>query len=170
MTTSTVNLYSLNYTETKTYVWAAAFILGNIALPQLFHLIPQGGMIFLPIYFFTLIGAYKFGWKVGLLTAAFSPLINSALFGMPAAAMIPTILIKSVVLALIAGLVAQRFQKATLPLLIAVVLGYQFVGGLSEWAITGSLEAALQDIRLGLPGILLQIFGCYLLINYVIRK
>ncbi|MCE2617365.1 MAG: ECF transporter S component [Phocaeicola sp.] len=170
MTTSTVNLYTLNYTESKTYVWAAAFILGNIALPQLFHLIPQGGMIFLPIYFFTLIGAYKFGWKVGLLTAVLSPLINSALFGMPATAMIPAILIKSVVLALIAGLVAQRFQKATLPLLIAVILGYQFVGGLGEWAITGSLEAALQDIRLGLPGILLQIFGCYLLINYVIRK
>jgi hypothetical protein len=170
MTTSTVNLYSLNYTESKTYLWAAAFILGNIALPQLFHLIPQGGMIFLPIYFFTLVGAYKFGWKVGLLTAIFSPLINSILFGMPAPMILPNILIKSVVLALAAGFVAQRYQKVTLPLLIAVVIGYQFIGGLGEWAITGSLNAALQDIRLGLPGILLQIFGCYFLIKYVIRK
>lgn len=170
MTTSTVNLYSLNYTEAKTYLWAAAFILGNIALPQLFHLIPQGGMIFLPIYFFTLVGAYKFGWKVGLLTAILSPLINSILFDMPATAVLPNILIKSVVLALVAGFVAQRYQKVTLALLVAVVIGYQLFGGLGEWALTGSLNAALQDIRLGLPGILLQIFGCYFLINYVIRK
>ena len=82
----TVKLYSLNYTESRTYVAAALFIVGNIVLPQLFHLIPKGGPIFLPIYFFTLIGAYKYGWRVGLLTAVLSPLVNSALFGMPAAA------------------------------------------------------------------------------------
>lgn len=165
MTTSTANLYSLNYKDVRTYLWAAAFILGNIALPQLFHLIPHGGQIFLPIYFFTLIGAYKFGWQVGLLTAVFSPLVNSALFGMPPATALPAILTKSVVLALAAAIVAKHYRKATLPLLIAVVLGYQLIGGLAEWAMTGSLIAALQDIRVGFPGIFLQIIGGWLVIN-----
>lgn len=75
METKTVRLYSLDYSNARTYLMAALFIAGNMALPQLFHLIPQGGITWLPIYFFTLIGAYKFGWKVGLLTAVFSPVI-----------------------------------------------------------------------------------------------
>ena len=64
METKTVKLYSLDYSNARTYLMAALFIAGNMALPQLFHLIPQGGITWLPIYFFTLIGAYKFGWKV----------------------------------------------------------------------------------------------------------
>ena len=64
---------------------------GNIVLPQLCHLVPQG-LILLPIYFFTLIGAYKYGWQVGLLTAVLSPLANHLLFGMPPAPMLAPIL------------------------------------------------------------------------------
>lgn len=45
MPTSTLRLYSLDYSEVKTYMVAALFIIGNIALPQLVHLMPQGGMI-----------------------------------------------------------------------------------------------------------------------------
>lgn len=89
METKTVKLYSLDYSNVKTYLIAALFIAGNMALPQLFHLIPQGGITWLPIYFFTLIGAYKFGWKVGLLTAVLSPIANSLLFGMPLPAVLP---------------------------------------------------------------------------------
>ena len=63
---STVKLYSLNYSETRTYLTALIFVAGNVVLPQLFHLFPSGGTTWLPIYFFTLIGAYKYGWKAGL--------------------------------------------------------------------------------------------------------
>ena len=99
MKTTEVKLYSLNYSEIRTYLFGLLFVAGNIILPQCCHLIPQGGLTWLPIYFFTLIGAYKFGWKVGLLTAFLSPLVNSFAFGMPAAAMLPGILLKSCVLA-----------------------------------------------------------------------
>ena len=121
MQTSSIKLYALNFTQAKTYIVAALFILGNIALPQLCHLVPQGGMILLPIYFFTLIGAYKYGWRVGLLTAVLSPIINHLLFGMPAAAVLAPILAKSTILALTAGYVAQNFQKTTITLLALVV-------------------------------------------------
>ena len=66
---SSIRFYSLPFSQLRTYVAALLFIVGNIALPQLFHLAPQGGVTWLPIYFFTLVGAYKYGWKVGLLTA-----------------------------------------------------------------------------------------------------
>ena len=69
----TINLYTLSYREVKTYWMALIFVAGNIILPQLCHLVPQGGPTWLPIYFFTLVGAYKYGWKVGLLTALASP-------------------------------------------------------------------------------------------------
>lgn len=170
MQTTSIKLYALNFTQAKTYIVAALFILGNIALPQLCHLVPQGGMILLPIYFFTLIGAYKYGWKVGLLTAVLSPIINHLLFGMPAAAVLAPILAKSTILALTAGYVAQNFQKTTITLLALVVFIYQIAGGLFEWAWTGSLAAALQDFRLGLAGMALQIFGGYAFIKYLIRK
>ena len=70
---TTLKLYALDYSQAKTYLLTFAFIAGNLILPQITHLIPRGGLIFLPIYFFTLIGAYKYVWKVGLLTALFFP-------------------------------------------------------------------------------------------------
>ena len=70
MTTNSVTLHSLEYKDARTYWVAALFIVGNIALPQLCHLLPAGGPTLLPIYFFTLVAAYKYGWKVGVLTAA----------------------------------------------------------------------------------------------------
>ena len=119
---TTVKLYAFGYRELRTYLAAALFVVGNIVLPQLAHLIPQGGVTWLPIYFFTLIGAYKYGWRVGLLTAVASPLLNSWLFGMPAPQVLPAILMKSVVLAVAAGFAARRFRAVTLPLMLAFAL------------------------------------------------
>lgn len=166
---TTVKLYSLDYNNVKTYLAASLFVLGNIALPQLFHLVPQGGITWLPIYFFTLVGAYKYGWKVGLLTAVFSPLINSIFFGMPLPAALPPILLKSVLLAVAAGYASYCFRHISLPALVGVVLFYQIVGTLGEWVIAGDLFSAVQDFRIGLPGMALQIFGGYLFIKYLIR-
>ncbi len=167
---STVKLYSLEYNQSKTYLMATLFVVGNIFLPQLCHLFHQGGMIWLPIYFFTLVGAYKYGWKVGLLTAIASPIVNSLWFGMPAPAMLPIVLIKSVILALAAGFAANKFGRISLPILIGVVLTYQILGIFAEWAITGSFYAATQDFRLGIPGMAVQILLGYVFINYLIRK
>jgi hypothetical protein len=165
-----VRLYSLGWREVRTYMFALLFVVGNIVLPQLCHLFPQGGLILLPIYFFTLIAAYKFGFRVGLLTAVLSPLVNSALFGMPPAAALPIIIIKGVLLAGAAAWMANKSKGASLLALIAVVLGYQFVGGIVEWAMTGSLASAIQDWKLGWPGMLLQAIGGWLVINHLLRK
>lgn len=165
-----IRLYSLGWREMRTWLFAGLFIVGNIVLPQLCHLIPQGGLMLLPIYFFTLIAAYKYGLRVGLLTALLSPLINSVFFGMPPAAALPIITIKGVLLALAAAWMASRSKGASLLALIAIVLAYQLVGGLIEWAITGSLASALQDWKIGYPGMILQAVGGWLVINLLLRK
>lgn len=164
---NSINLYTLSYRDVKTYWMALLFVGGNILLPQLCHLVPQGGATWLPIYFFTLVGAYKYGWKVGLLTAIASPLVNSLLFGMPAVAVLPAILMKSTLLAMAAGIMAQRSHKETWFSLLAVILIYQVLGTMGEWALTGSLYLALQDFRMGLPGMALQLIGGYLVLNVI---
>ncbi len=170
MQTSTVKLYTLEYNSVKTYLAAALFVLGNIALPQLCHTVHLGGATWLPIYFFTLVGAYKYGWRVGVLTAVASPLVNAALFGMPAVVALPAILFKSLLLAGAAGFAASRFKRASLLLLAGVVLSYQTIGTLGEWAWIGNFHAAVQDFRIGFPGMLLQVFGGWAVINRLIRR
>lgn len=167
---TTLKLQSLQFSNVRTYLAASLFIIANIVMPQIFHLVHQGGVTWLPIYFFTLVGAYKYGWRVGLLTAVASPVLNSLFFGMPAAADLPAIILKSVLLAVFAGYVATRFNKASIVLLVAVVLGYQITGTLGEWAIKGDFFLACQDFRIGIPGMLLQIFGGWIFINFIIRK
>lgn len=151
-----VNLTITNY---RTYLFALLFIAGNVLLPQLCHLLPDGGKVWLPIYFFTLIASYKFGIKVGLLTALLSPLFNHILFGMPPAGMLPVLLVKSSLLAVAASWIALKSRKLSLWHVALVVVAYQLAGGMAEWGISGSLVAALQDFRLGFPGMLLQVLG-----------
>jgi hypothetical protein len=84
---------------------------------------------------------------------------------MPAPAVVPAVLLKSVALAAVAGFVAHKTRKVSLLCLLAVVLAYQLVGTLGEWALVGDLSLALQDFRIGLPGMLLQVFGGYLVLR-----
>ena len=162
---TTTKLYSLNLSNIKTYLFAGLFILGNLLLPQLVHLIPNGGLIFLPIYFFTLIAAYKYGIYVGLLTAVFSPLANSLLFGMPVAAMLPAIMTKSVILAIAAALAAKHFGKVSIWGILLAILAYQFIGTGIEWVMTQNFFVAVQDFRMGIPGMLIQLFGGYFVLK-----
>ena len=162
---TTAKLYSLNLANTKTYLFAALFVLGNLLLPQLAHLIPQGGLIFLPIYFFTLIAAYKYGMHVGVLTAVLSPLANYLLFGMPAAAVLPAIIVKSVILAIAAAMAAKYFGKVSFIGILLAILAYQVVGTGIEWAMTQNFFTAVQDFRIGLPGMLIQLVGGYFVLK-----
>jgi len=165
-----VRLYSLTYSESRTFLFAALFVIGNMALPQLCHLVPNGGLTLLPIYFFTLIGAYKYGWRVGLLTAILSPIVNHLLFGMPPSAAMPGLLVKSSLLAVIAAYAARRFSNVSVGILLGVVLAYQLVGSLAESALIGSLAKGFQDFRIGIPGMLLQVLGGWAFIKFLLKK
>ena len=162
-----VRLYTLNYDEAKTYLWASVFVACNLVLPQLFHLIPQGGVIFAPLSLVILAGAYKFGWKTGLLAAVLSPVVNHLLTGMPAIPVLQVMTLKLAVLAVVAGLAAQHFKAVSLPLLIGVVLVSEAIGCVGELALTGGIEATIADFTIGWPGLLLQVVGTWLILKYL---
>lgn len=164
MTTTSISAQKYNFASLRTYFAALLFIAGNIAVPQLCHLIPRGGLIFLPIYFFTLVGAFKCGWKVGILTAVLSPLVNCAFFGMPPVASLPAILIKSITLVAAIAVIGKKMKFSILAVALAV-LAYQLVGMTVEFFMDFNLMHALQDVRIGWPGILIQIVGGYFAIK-----
>ncbi len=143
----------LTFSNTHTYMFASLFVLGNIVLPQLCHLIPQGGVMFQPIYAFTLIAACLLGWRVALLTAIVSPLANFLLFAMPTAAMLPVVLAKSVLLALCVSIAAGWRNQWRMPLMVLSIIGTQIAGLAAEWIILGTLPSLL----IGLPGVGIQI-------------
>lgn len=161
-----IRIYNYRLNELKTYLFVALFVTGNLVLPQLCHLLPDGGKILLPIYFFTLIASYKYGLRVGLLTAVLSPIVNSLLFGMPTTIVLPLILVKSIILAITASYVANKTKKISLINLLIIILTYQLLGSLTEWAITSSLYIATQDFRIGIPGMILQLILSFLILNF----
>ncbi len=155
------------FTEIRTYLFVTLFVTGNLLLPQLCHLVPGGGKVWLPIYFFTLLASYKFGLRAGLLTALCSPLLNHLLFEMPSAEVLPVLLVKSSLLAVIAAQVSARTRQLSILLIAAVVVGYKLTGGVAEWAMTGSWQAALRDFTLGVPGIFFQIVAGWLALRWM---
>ena len=87
------------------------FVVGNIALPHLFHLIPSGGIAFLPIYWFTLIGAMACGLTVGL-----------------------------TVLSLCASFICHRIGR-NIPAAALSVAAAWILAALAEWPLTGAAYA-----------------------------
>jgi len=52
---------------------------------------------------------------------------------------------------------------------LGVVLFYQIIGIAFEWAILGNFYVAVQDFRIGTPGMLIQWFGGYALLKAIAK-
>jgi hypothetical protein len=149
----------LNLSELKFYWVTVFFIAANVVLPMLLHQFPMGGRMFLPIYFFTLIAGYRFGWKAGVMTAIASPIASFLLTGMPPFPVLSFVLVKGILLGVFSGAVARL---STLPVLLnlgLVVVLYQLVGSVFEWFMLHNMALVLSDITTGYIGLAIQIFG-----------
>lgn len=58
-------------------------------------------------------------------------------------------------------------DKKSLVALLGVILAYQVIGTAFEWAICGNFFLAVQDFRIGIPGMLIQWFGGYALLKAI---
>ena len=86
---------------------------------------------------------------------------------MPVWGVLQVMTLKLAVLALVAGLAAQRFKTVSLPLLIGVVLVSKAIGCLGELLLTGGIEATIADFAIGWPGMLLQVIGAWIILKFV---
>lgn len=158
-------VYNLKLSRAEAYLKVALFVGANLALPQLFHIVPGGGVMFLPIYFFTAVAAMRYGWQVGLLTAVLTPVLGSLLFGAPAAHMVPDMLFKGALLSIAAALIVRKMGVSLLASFIAVA-GAWLIAGLVEWPLMGA-GFAFQDFVTGIPGMLMIIVGSWLINKYI---
>lgn len=155
----------LTFKDTRLYLLAFVFAIGNLLFPMAVHTIPNGGLIFLPLFFFTLIAAYAEGLNAGLLVALASPLLNHTLTGMPTATMLPLILIKSLFIAVAAAFLARHLGRVSLVAIAGLVVSMQALGAFLEWGLSGSLTQATHTATLGIPGMLLMTLGGYALLR-----
>lgn len=157
----------VNIGQMRFYWLIAIFTIANVVLPILLHQLPMGGRMFLPIYFFTLVAGYRFGWKVGATTAISSAVISFLLTGMPPLVVLPFVLFKGFFLGVSAGIVARVSKLPLLLNLILIVVSYQLIGSIFEWLILRDMKLVLSDITVGYIGLLIQIFGGAFVINTI---
>jgi hypothetical protein len=158
----------LSLGDRRLYLATVAMVLGNVALPALVHGVPNGGRIFLPIFFFTLIAGWRFGLYAALLTAVLSPLANHLLTGMPGSPMLAGIIVQSATLGVLATLLAGRERRASLPRLGLVVLLQQvLVSAIGLWQ--SGWQPCLAALQTRIPGLAVQILGGFLVLRLLDR-
>lgn len=158
----------LSLADKRLYLVVAFMVLGNVALPYAFHQIPNGGRIFLPIFFFTLIAGWRFGLGAGILTALLSPLASHVLTGMPSVPLLFKVILHSAVLGGVAALVGQWGRKLSLPLLALVVLVHQALI-LTPVIWNAGFGVGLEALVSRWPGLVLQILGGFLVLRLLGR-
>jgi hypothetical protein len=84
---------------------------------------------------------------------------------MPEWSVLQVMTLKLAVLALVAGLAAQHFKKASLPLIVGVVLVSKAIECIGELLLTGGIDATIADFTIGWPGLLMQVFGAWLIMK-----
>lgn len=140
-----------------------------VATPTVAHHYNLAGQTYLPMHVFVFIAALLFGWRVGLTVGALSPLVSYAISGMPLVNVLPLIVSELMVYGFVAGWLKERmFLPTWLSLLSAMVAGRLILMPVA--AVLGPMPAFAyigQAIRLGWPGILIQITAIPVLISFI---
>ncbi len=124
-------------TTVKKSIITAVCIALCYVIPLMFHGIQNAGSIFCPMHIPAFICGLICGCSYGLLCGIAGPLLSSAMTGMPAAAMLPTMMVELAVYGAVAGLMMKLVRtKSTyadlyISLITAIVCG-RVLGGVAK--------------------------------------
>ena len=148
---------------------AAAAVAAAVAVPQLFHLLGAfsgAGASFaqalLPMHLPILLVGLLAGPAAGLVAGALGPVVSFALSGMPAAALLPFMVVELAAYGAFAGLLAGVRMPTLVKVLLAQAGGRLARAGavLAAAAATGAPSLAVSSVWTatvaGLPGLALQ--------------
>lgn len=151
----------------KNITTTAMCIAIGVILPMTVHFIPNAGSILLPMHISILICGLVCGWKYGMTAGIVTPIISSALTGMPPAGYLPVMVIELGVYGIVSGIMINRVNSKNrllniyLSLIIAMISGRLVMGivnalifrignyGLQIWISAAFITA--------LPGIIIQL-------------
>ena len=141
------------------------FITLSIIIPQIFHLCGINGPTFLPMHIPVLLAGFMLGPQEGLMVGILSPIISTALTGMPVEfPMMPIMVFELGTYGLVSGLLTKHTKLPTVvKLLITMLAGrisyaicYSVIASFFLPAISSNLSAIGATIT-GMPGIIIQI-------------
>lgn len=151
----------LSFTQARFYLASTILIAGNILLPMVLHQFGNAGQIFLPLYFFSLLGGLLYGWKVGLTVGLFSPLLSFLFTHMPPMLILNFVILKSVILGAGAGKLSRIFRDKSLYFSSFLALSLMQISGVTAiFFIAHNWRMASADLAIGYPGLMLMlVFG-----------
>jgi LytS/YehU family sensor histidine kinase len=115
---------SLRFTDVRTYLIIAVFVVLSVLTPWAFHQFQLAGATYLPMHFFVFVAALAGGWQAGAIVGLLTPFASYAVSGMPALTVLPQIAVEVTAYGLIAGLLRQKLNlKVFWSLLGAIVAG-----------------------------------------------
>lgn len=155
---------------TKKLVSCALCIALGVLLPMAFHVIPNGGSVFLPMHIPVLICRLFCGAFYGLTCGIITPFLSSMTTGMPPAMILPQMMIELAVYGLVTGLcekhinLKNEMSKLYISLIIAMLAG-RIVNGLINLINTFVLSTQgytlsvfmTASFNTCLPGIIIQL-------------
>lgn len=149
-----------------------ATVAAAVALPQLVHLVGGAlglgaslGSVWLPMHLPVLLLGFLAGPVAGVAAGVLAPLASFAVTGMPAAAILPAMVVELACYGLAAGLVRGSRLPLVAQVLLVQLSGRLAVVVLGLMPLAGEVTATVT----GLPGILLQLVAIPLVLAAVRR-
>lgn len=137
-----------------------------VVVPMAFHAIPNAGSIFLPMHIPVLLCGMLCSWPLGLICGLIGPLLSSLITAMPAAPVLPGMMVECAAYGCVSGLLLRYIRTGRLyadlylSLVPAMLLG-RVISGIAKALIFTpgiSLSAwAIASFVTGLPGIAVQL-------------
>jgi len=161
----------LKYTDIRSYIFTAVFVLLNVAVPWVFHQFYLAGATFLPMHIFVFVAGLLFGWRAGLIVGLLTPLASYAVSGMPVLQILPQIVVELSVYGLVAGILREKFNLLVIWSLLGAMLAGRLalcLGVLVIYFVAGKIYSPLgleaspflavwSVLRQGWPGIVTQL-------------
>lgn len=147
-------------------------------LPLAFHMIPNGGNVFLPMHIPVLLCGLTCGWLAGFICGLIGSLLSSLLTSMPTLAYLPFMMVECATYGCISALMLNTIKTSNeksnlyLSLIIAMISG-RIVSGIVKAIVYGSsytFSAWLTaSFVTAIPGIIIQLILVPSVI-YLLRK
>lgn len=152
--------------HTKRLVITALCAALCVVLPMAFHAFPKGGNVFLPMHIPVILCGLICSWQYGVVCGLLGPVLSHLLTQMPAAAMLPSMMVECAVYGCVTGMLMRCIRTKSLcgdlylSMVIAMVAG-RVISGLAKSLIfapgTPVFAWVTTSLVTGIPGIVLQL-------------
>lgn len=150
---------------TKDLVFTGLLLALGLVTPMAFHLFGGTGPVFLPMHIPVLIGGFILPPFLALLLGIVTPLVSSALTGMPVLFPMGVIMLFELgIYGLVASLASRKLRLSPIPSLIIAMIAGRVVAGIVVFVLSSGFGVQMNAVTFvkgaivtGLPGIAIQL-------------